>query len=99
MVGEPEMADGDVFTVPVTVRLHPDANVYIIDTVPADTPQNEPVEVPTVPAAPIADHVPPAGLPVSVLHAPSHTCKDPMTPVGNGLTSMVVVRKQPEGKE
>jgi hypothetical protein len=91
MVGEPDMAVGDVLTVPVTVRLQPDGNVYIIETVPADTPQNEPVEVPMVAALPIADQVPPVGLPVSVVHAPSHTCKDPITPVGNGLTSMVVV--------
>jgi hypothetical protein len=73
MVGLPAMGVGAVLTVPVTVRLQPDANVYIIDTVPAAIPQYAPVDAPMVADEPTTDHVPPAGFPDSVLQDPSHT--------------------------
>ncbi len=70
----------------------------MIVVVPARIPPRVPVPMPIVPLAGVLlAHVPPAGVPVSVVAEPSHTCNDPLIPVGSGFINTTAVRKQPVG--
>lgn len=94
----PDIAAGSELTVSVVMRLQPVAMVYVIVEVPEDTalamPDDEPIVATDV--VPLV-HVPPAGVLVSDVALPSQTVKEPVIEVGNGLTVIVVVVRQPVG--
>ena len=99
VVSVPVMAAGSAFTVAVTVIEQLLGSVYTMFVVPAEIPPRTPLPMPIVPVAGVLlDHVPPVGVPVRLLVLPSHTCSEPLTPVGNALTSTTMVREQPVGK-
>ena len=51
---------------------------------------------PTVAVAVVPlSHVPPEGVPVSVVVAPSHTASGPEIATGSGLTDTIIVRTHP----
>jgi hypothetical protein len=96
IVPTPVMAAGSGLMVATVVSEHVVGSVYVSVVVPASTPPSIPEVLPIVPLAGVLlSHVPPAGVPVSVDDEPSHTCSEPVTPVGRPFTSTTIVRKQP----
>ena len=70
----------------------------MIVVVPARIPPSVPVPIPIVPIAGVLlVHVPPVGVPDRVVVEPSHTCSDPLMPVGRGFINTTTVRKHPVG--
>ena len=94
----PDIAAGKGLTVSVVVRLQPVLIVYVIIEVPVDSAVARPDEEPIVAteAVPLA-HVPPAGVLDNDVALPSQTVKEPVIEVGNGLTVIVIVVRQPVG--
>ncbi len=68
--------------------------------VPAVSPLRVPLVAPMVATAGVLlAQVPPAGVPLMLRVAPSHTCgADGLTALGCGFTSITVVRAQPVGR-
>lgn len=85
------------FTVIVVVAKQPVDNIYVITTVPADTPVTTPDDEPTTAIdVLLLLQVPPDGEPASVIVLPTHTCVGPDM-VGVGLTVITTVVKHPPG--
>jgi hypothetical protein len=96
IVPVPVIAAGSGLIVATVVSEQVVGSVYVSVVVPASTPPSIPEVLPIVPLAGVLlSHVPPAGVPVSVDDDPSHTCSEPVTPVGRPFTSTTIVRKQP----
>lgn len=92
---EPARGPGIGFTVTLYVAKQPVGIIYVIVTTPAATPVTTPVEDPTVAIVVLLlVHVPPSGLPVSVIEEPAHTVLGPEI-TGVGSTVMIKVAKQP----
>lgn len=92
----PDIALGVVFTVNDCVLEQPLPSVYVIITVPADTPVTVPVLLPTVAIPVLPDsQVPPDGDELSVEADPIHTDKVPVGTVGEVLTVTVLIAIQP----
>jgi len=93
--GVPVLAAGVVFTVIGNITKQPAGNVYDILGVPAVTPVTTPV-LPTA-ATPelLLLHVPPDVVSVSAVVVPVQTVLLPVIALGDGLTVIVVVVKQP----
>jgi hypothetical protein len=90
-------AAGNGFTVNGVVALQPVDNVYVIFTLPADTPVTTPEPEPTVAIAVLLLlHVPPPPS-LSVVVAPTHTFVVPDMEDGNGFTVSLLVVLQPVG--
>jgi len=89
------LAAGVVFTVIGNITKQPAGNVYDILGVPAVTPVTTPV-LPTA-ATPelLLLHVPPDVVSVSAVVVPVQTVLLPVIALGDGLTVIVVVVKQP----
>ena len=92
----PVIGAGAVLTVNNALTLQPLALVYTIVDVPADDPAvTTPVEDPIVTADPLAVHVPPDVVLLSVVVAPAHIASEPRIEAGCVLTVTPIVVLQP----
>jgi len=92
-VSAPVIAVGTGLMVTTLLAAQLVLKVYIIVVVPALRPLTIPVPAPIVAlAVRVLLHVPPSGLLVSVICAPSHTVLGPLIGDGNGFTSTTIVR-------
>ncbi len=91
-------AEGIGVTVATTTAKHPVAlSVYEIFTVPADTPNNDPVVLPIVAITVLAlAHVPPDVADASGVGEPTHTSGVPV--IGSGL-GLIVTVTEPSGPQ
>jgi hypothetical protein len=91
----PAIGTGVVFTVTVTVCLHPVAKAYVMIEVPNDTPVTVP-DVPTVATLVLLlAQVPPAEASVRLMVEPTQTPVDPVITAGTGFTVNTLVFRQP----
>lgn len=93
---EPVTSPGTASTVKTVSAKQPDACVYLIEVVPADTVLIMPVDAPTV-ATPVLtlDHVPPAGDEDNDRLVPRHVLVVPVMADGVIFTVTTAVLKQP----
>jgi hypothetical protein len=95
-VDGPEIGPGEGCTAILMLVLHPVGNVYIIVTVPPDTPVTIPEEDPTVAIVVLLLlHTPPGGRQVKVIVLPAHRLVGPVIGPGFGLTVTVITDIQP----
>ena len=96
-VGVPDIADGNGLTVTGVVAIQPVGSVYVIVSVPADTPVTIPDAAPTVAKPLLAVQVPPGDVSPNVVVKPIQTLVTPVIAAGSGLTVIGLVTKQPPG--
>jgi hypothetical protein len=95
MLGGPDMGAGFAATVTIVVAKQPVGIVYETNVVPGAIPVTTPVAGFTVAIdEDKVDQVPPAGVVLSVVLAPTHTLVGPVMAAGVVCTVSVVVAKQ-----
>ena len=94
----PAMAEGNGFTVKLVAALQPVGSVYVINALPAKTPETTPEPEPTV-AIPVLllVHEPPPEASVNNVISPWHTYVLPAIADGSGFTVIGIVVMQPVG--
>ena len=96
-LGEPDIADGNGFTVIVVVTKHPPPILYVMVAVPNDSPRTMPVEEPTVATVVLLlDQLPPGTEFDSVVVVPKHAIRIPVIAAGVVVTVTVTVAIQPD---
>ena len=91
----PIMAVGERLTVIVVLALQPANDVYVITVVPVATPKTLPAKTVATVVTELT-HVPPIGLSLSVIIAPTHSAVGPVM-IGIGFTVTIAVLAQPVG--
>jgi hypothetical protein len=93
----PDIAVGAVVTVATAVVLQPELRLYVIIAFPAVVPAvTAPFVALTVTSDDAVDHVPPVGLPVSVVDKPTQTISVPdIAGAGLTVTTVLVLQSPP----
>ncbi len=90
----PEIGAVAALTVKTAVLVQPKVDVYVMTAVPAETPATAPLIDPKLTLELVVDHVPPPGVPVSVVVPPMQVLSVPVID-GDAFTVTVVVAAQP----
>ena len=85
----PIMGPGERLIVTDVTATHPAGEVYLITSVPVVTPVTAPVDPTVAMLVVMLTQVPPAGLPLSVMIAPTHSAEGPVI-TGMGFTVTTV---------